>query len=53
MNDITLQSGRELKSPLMPMREDRMEVDNEEDNKKEALIEPPTEQVHTKRTTEV
>jgi len=37
----------------MHMREDRRGVDNEQYNEKEAPIEPPTDQFHTKRTKEV
>ena len=43
MNAIPLRSGRELESPPMPMREDKKEVDNEDDNKKEVPIETPSE----------
>jgi len=31
MNAITLQSGRELEGPPMPMRENRRELNNKED----------------------
>jgi len=42
MNTTILRSGRELQGPQMPMREERREVDNEEDNDK-APIETPSE----------
>ena len=53
MNVITLRSGRELEGPQMPMREERRNVDNEEDNDKEVPIETPSERVHTERTQDV
>jgi len=53
MNAITLRSGRESKSPQMPMREDRREVNNEKDVGKEVPIETPSERVHTEGTKEV
>ena len=53
MNVITLRSGRELEGPPIPMREERREVDNEEDHEKETPIETSSESVHTERTQEV
>ena len=50
MNVITLQSGRELESPPMPMREERRETDNEGDVDKEAPTKIPNERVHTEMT---
>ena len=50
MNAITVQSGKELESPPMPMREERRETDDEGDAAREAPIEPSSERVHTERT---
>ena len=43
INAITLRNDRALECPQMPMREDRREVDNEDDNEKEVPIETPSE----------
>ena len=53
LNAITMQSGRELESPPIPMREERRETHDEGDTAKEALIEPSSEGVHTERTQEI
>ena len=50
MNAITVQSGKELESPPMPMREERRETDDEGDAAREALIEPSSEGVYTEKT---
>jgi len=50
LNAITLLSGRELEGPLMPMRKERRETDDEGDAAKEAPIEPSSKGVHTERT---
>jgi len=53
MNAITLRSGKDIKSPHMPMREDRREVDSGEDVKKEHPMETLTEKVHTEKSKEI
>ena len=50
MNAIILRSGRELESPLMPMREERREIDDEGDASREAPIEIPSEGANTEKT---
>jgi len=45
MNEITLRIGRGLEGPPTPIREERREVDNEEDHEKDAPIETPNERV--------
>jgi len=53
INAITLRSGKDLESPQMPIREDRGEVNNEDDIEKEVLTKVPSETTQSEKTKEV
>ena len=53
MNVIILRNGKELEGPKMSMREEKREVEEENDVGKEVSVGPPSKKLETEKPKEV